>query len=73
MGQRITFDGGGSQPGSSPIARYDWDFDDGTTASGAVVEHSYQMAPIYRISLTVTDENGLSHQTIFAIRINASP
>jgi hypothetical protein len=60
VGAAVTFDGGQSRPGSSPIAGYEWDFGDGNRGSGAVVEHAYDAAGTYQVTLTVTGEDGLS-------------
>lgn len=40
------------------IIRYEWDFGDGNTASGADVRYSYDIANSYRVKLTLTDSNG---------------
>jgi chitodextrinase len=61
VGETVTFDGSGSQPGSSPIAGYDWVFGDGNTGSGAVVTHIYATAGTYQVTLTVTDQNGVGN------------
>jgi heat shock protein HslJ len=61
VGDEIEFDGSGSQPGSSPIVRYEWDFGDGTIGKGAVVAHAYYVPGKYRVTLTVTGEDGLSN------------
>jgi heat shock protein HslJ len=60
VGEEVTFQGGNSLPGSSPIIEYDWDFGNGTSASGPSASTVYDSAGDYQISLTVTDENGLS-------------
>jgi heat shock protein HslJ len=61
VGDEIEFHGSGSQPGSSPIAHYEWDFGDGTSGKGAVVTHVYHVPENYRVTLTVTGEDGLSN------------
>jgi PKD repeat protein len=38
---------------------YSWNFDDGTTATGRVVTHSFTVARAYNVELTVTDAAGL--------------
>jgi hypothetical protein len=60
-GEEVTFDGSQSQPGSSPIASYDWDFGDGNRGSGAIVTHIYNTSGVYGVTLTVTGQDGLSN------------
>lgn len=40
------------------IARYDWNFGDGSTASGVTVSHRFSAPGNYQVSLTVTDDVG---------------
>jgi len=42
------------------IVSYEWDFGDGTTASGKVVTHEYNITGSYTVTLTVTDNDGLT-------------
>ncbi len=58
--QALFFNGTNSLPGNSPIASYDWDFGDGTTDSGDQVNHSFAAPGTYTVTLTVTDEDGLT-------------
>ncbi len=59
--QQVTLDASGSQPGSSPITSYQWDFGDGNIAAGgAQVPYLYSAPGTYTASVTVFDENGLS-------------
>jgi PKD repeat protein len=51
-------DGTASRPVTGSIVLYQWDFGDGATASGAVVEHTYTRAWRYTVTLTVTDSGG---------------
>ncbi len=59
VGQQVTFDGSGSQPGSSPIASYDWNLGDGTIVNSAVVTHVYGAPGTYQVTLAVTGQDGL--------------
>ena len=53
----FTFDGSQSS-GDNQITSYHWDFGDGTTATGEVVDHSYDSSGTYEAVLTVEDEYG---------------
>ncbi len=75
VGQDVTFDGSESTPGSSSIVNYAWDFGNGKTASGkneTNVTTQYTAAGTYQVTLTVTDENGLSNSASASINISAS-
>ncbi len=40
------------------IVSYDWDFGDGTTASGVTVSHTFALPGGYAVTLVVTDDTG---------------
>jgi hypothetical protein len=69
VGERVSFDGSQSIPGTSPIARYDWDFGDGKTGSGEVVRYVYRSPGEYMVTLTVTDQDGLTDTAPYQITI----
>ena len=54
QGIAVSFNGSGSGPADS-ITSYEWDFGDGTSPSGAIVDHSYSSAGTYTATLTVGD------------------
>jgi PKD repeat protein len=59
VGQTINFNGSTSKPAPGrSIRSYDWDFGDGTTGSGANVQHAYAEPGTYVVVLTVTDDVG---------------
>lgn len=60
IGVNVTFDGTQSSDPDGTIVSYEWDFDDGTTGSGAVVTHSFNEMKDFRVSLTVTDNSGMT-------------
>jgi PKD repeat protein len=74
-GKKVTFDGTGSHDHevNGSIATYSWDLGDGTTATGAVVKHAYDKAGTYKVTLTVTDAEGLQGQTSVNIIVKAEP
>jgi PKD repeat protein len=83
VGQPVLFDATSSCPGaaqddntcrasSNTITRYDWDFGDGTTDSGATVTHSYTTPRSYAVTLTVTNDRGLAASTTKTIDLGAA-
>ncbi len=60
-GTTVVFDGTGSSDADGSITDYAWEFGDGTSGSGATPSHLYAAAGSYNVSLTVTDDGGLTH------------
>jgi len=58
VGEDVEFDASGSSEGDSGIESYSWDFDDGSTATGEAVIHSFDASDSYSVELEVEDENG---------------
>jgi len=54
----VGLDASGSSDADGSVASWAWDFGDGTTGTGAVVEHTYAAAGTYAVVLTVTDDDG---------------
>ncbi len=57
-GERLVLDGSKSWSATGRIARYDWTFTDGTTASGPTVERAYAQSGEYSEILKVTNARG---------------
>lgn len=71
----VHFDGSQSSGGVSTIVAWNWDFGDGTTASGSAVDHVFTAAGIYPVTLTVTDANSdtaVSHTTVTVATVASS-
>jgi 6-phosphogluconolactonase (cycloisomerase 2 family) len=66
-GQPTGFDATGSTDPDGDVARYDWDFGDGTTLpdGGPVPNHIYSNPGTYNVQVTVTDDENCSDQRIF--------
>lgn len=69
-----TFDGTLTYSASAAIVSYDWDFGDGQSKSGAVVDHVYEENGTYNVTLTVVDEQGHTSVTSTeVVAINPPP
>jgi heat shock protein HslJ len=62
----VTFDATPSNSGV-PIVYYEWDFGDGTSGTGMIVQHVYTIATTHNVGLRVTDE--LSKQSTLQKRL----
>lgn len=70
VGDVVNFQEQGSfaQPGFNLVS-YDWDFMDGTTATGQNVSHSYNVPGQYRVQLFVTDDNGCTNPNLIDLEV----
>lgn len=59
-GEEITLDASGSYDFDGDIVEYSWDFGDGNTGTGPVVNHSYASDSLYEVRITITDNDGMS-------------
>lgn len=56
-GETVTFDATVDDP-DGDVTSIDWAFDDGASASGATVEHSFEDNGTYEVTLAVEDDDG---------------
>lgn len=66
----VTLSADASDPEDEALT-YEWDFGDGSTGTGADVEHTYTESGVYRPAVTVTDASGAA-ATDF-VRVEAIP
>jgi len=71
VGEEITFDASSSYDPDGTIVKHEWDFGDGNSAEGEVVTHAYSEAGEYTVTLTVTDNDGLTDSTQKKINVGA--
>jgi YVTN family beta-propeller protein len=65
-GTPVAFDAGASNDSDGAIATYSWNFGDGQTATGGpTVSHTFATAGSYRVTLTLTDDDGCSTSRVF--------
>ena len=57
-GETATFNASESSTPVGSIVSWEWDFGDGTTGTGEVVNHTYDAAGEYNVTLTVTNDEG---------------
>jgi hypothetical protein len=60
---KVSFDGSTSTDPDNDIVNYVWDFGDGTTGVGPLIEHTYSQMGSFNVTLTVTDSAGQSSTT----------
>jgi len=71
--ETIYFDGTGSSDEDGTIVSYSWDWGDGESAgSGVNPTHSYFLSGTYTVTLTVTDNEGMTGQATATSVISAS-
>lgn len=56
----VSFDASSSSDSDGSIASYAWNFGDGSTGTGAIVNHTYATSGTFAAKLTVTDNGGLT-------------
>jgi len=69
----VVFDASGSKDSDGRIVAYQWVFGDGTTGSGAKLEHDYPRVGLYDVTLVVTDDESASHMITERIDVARLP
>jgi PKD repeat protein len=69
IGETVYFNAGESSDPDDDIVTYDWDFGDGTTASGKNTTHQYANAGSYTVLLVLTDDAGNKNSTSQTITV----
>jgi len=68
----VSFSGAGSMS-KTTIRSYEWDFGDGTTASGSTVQHTYDQPGKYVVSLAVEDRYGTDSESVTVDVVERTP
>jgi PKD repeat protein len=72
VGQPVVFN---ATTSSSPagLVSYVWDFGDGSTGSGVIVQHTFTVAGTYSVRLTVTDKKGQTAWRTESVTVGGGP
>lgn len=62
---------GGCAPSNNVLTGFSWNFGDGQTGSGQPATHTFASAATYNVTLTVTNDRGLTHQTTKPVTVGA--
>ena len=72
-GETVTFDGTASYDPDGSVVSYSWDFGDGQSDTGAVVQHAYTGGADHTVTLTVTDDDGAIDVDTAFVEVNLAP
>ncbi|MFC5136487.1 MULTISPECIES: PKD domain-containing protein [Haloferacaceae] len=72
-GEEVSFDASASSDSNGSIESYEWDFDDGATATGEQVTNTFDSAGEYDVELTVTDDDGATDNTTQTVSVVEAP
>lgn len=73
-GAPVPMSGSGSSDADGTIQSYDWNFGDGSTATGMNQSHTYVQDGSYTVTLTVTDNDGLTNVASTTVTVaNVAP
>lgn len=69
-GDPARFNASGSYDPDGNISKFKWDFGDGQTAEGAIVEHTYARTGRFLANVTIIDPTGLSRTGSMTVTVN---
>jgi len=68
-GEPVEFNAQGSSDPTGWIVSWDWNFGDDSTGSGETVDHVYSAEGLYKVTLTVTDNEGYTDTSEATVEI----
>jgi len=71
--ETVTFNASISYDSDGYITNWQWNFGDGSIGYGIVVNHSYNKNGTYNVTLTVTDNDGISNSKLVEIVVDIPP
>lgn len=70
LGGTVEFSGANSTDPDGSVKNFAWDFGDGTSGTGAVVTHQFDITGALHVKLEVTDDKGLKNSTTTSLWVN---
>lgn len=71
--QAVAFSSAGSKDNYGRIVSYAWDFGDGASSSQANPSHTFEQVGSFNVTLTVTDNDGMTATDTIALNVNYGP
>jgi len=71
--QAVAFSSAGSSDNYGRIVSYAWDFGDGASSSQANPSHAFEQVGSFNVTLTVTDNDGMTATDTIALNVNYGP
>lgn len=68
-GATVSLDGSSSIDPDGSLTAYQWDFGDGSTASGTTLDHTYTTNGTFTVTLKVTDNSGANNKTVHTVAV----
>jgi len=72
VGASTTLDGSASSDADGSVTAWEWDFGDGTHATGSSVVHTWATPATYAVRLTVRDDDGAAGTTIVPVEVGVT-
>jgi hypothetical protein len=72
-GQPVTFSANAADADPGEAVSVTWNFDDGTSASGATVDHAFSTAGSHTATAVATDASGLTASASVSVAVTATP
>ena len=69
----VSFNASNTSDSDGSIINYQWDFKDGNTGNGKIVNHTFSSIGSYNVKLTVTDNEGATDSTTKTITVTEPP
>ncbi len=70
-GEVVQLNASGSFDPNGTIVSYSWNFGDGTSGSGPIVNHQYSASGVYSVTLSVSDNSGSTVSSLGSVTVDS--